>query len=133
MDYRMIGNLTNTNNHYYPETINMFPEIATGDVFVHEVGHYLGLYHTFNDSCVNWQDNILGASGDYVCDTEAPSILGYRYCNNYLACNGIDSIFPNNYMDYTDDRGMYMFTTGQKSRMAAIFVSGGPRFSFGQP
>jgi hypothetical protein len=30
-------------------------------------------------------------------------------------------------MDYTDDRGMYMFSNGQKSRMAAIFVSGGSR------
>jgi hypothetical protein len=36
-----------------------------------------------------------------------------------------------NYMDYTDDRGMYMFSNGQKSRMAALFVSGGSRASFG--
>jgi len=33
-------------------------------------------------------------------------------------------------MDYTDDRGMYMFSTGQKSRMSAIFLSGGSRASF---
>jgi hypothetical protein len=30
-----------------------------------------------------------------------------------------------NYMDYTDDRGMFMFSNGQKSRMGAIFLSGG--------
>jgi hypothetical protein len=38
-----------------------------------------------------------------------------------------------NYMDYTDDRGMYMFSLGQKARIDAIFISGGARFSFGQP
>jgi hypothetical protein len=32
-----------------------------------------------------------------------------------------------NYMDYTDDRGMYMFTNGQKARISAIFSTGGPR------
>jgi hypothetical protein len=36
-------------------------------------------------------------------------------------------------MDYTDDRGMYMFSNGQKARMDAIFTSGGARFSFAQP
>jgi hypothetical protein len=36
-----------------------------------------------------------------------------------------------NYMDYVDDNAMYMFSNGQKSRMAAIFVSGGPRAAFG--
>jgi hypothetical protein len=32
---------------------------------------------------------------------------------------------------YTDDRGMFMFSNGQKSRMGAIFLSGGARASFG--
>jgi hypothetical protein len=35
-------------------------------------------------------------------------------------------------MDYTDDACMYMFTSGQKTRMRAIFAAGGPRYSFGQ-
>jgi hypothetical protein len=38
-----------------------------------------------------------------------------------------------NYMDYTDDDAMYMFSNGQKSRIDAIFVSGGARNSFAQP
>jgi hypothetical protein len=35
-----------------------------------------------------------------------------------------------NYMDYTDDRGMYMFSLGQKARMDAVFAVGGSRASF---
>jgi hypothetical protein len=38
-----------------------------------------------------------------------------------------------NYMDYTDDAYMYMFSSGQKSRMLATFGSGGGRNSFAQP
>jgi hypothetical protein len=38
-----------------------------------------------------------------------------------------------NYMDYTNDNCMYMFSAGQKTRMLAVFAAGGPRNSFAQP
>jgi hypothetical protein len=38
-----------------------------------------------------------------------------------------------NYMDYTNDNCMYMFSAGQKRRMLAVFAAGGPRNSFAQP
>jgi hypothetical protein len=38
-----------------------------------------------------------------------------------------------NYMDYTDDACMYMFSAGQETRMLAVFAAGGPRNSFAQP
>jgi hypothetical protein len=37
-----------------------------------------------------------------------------------------------NYMDYTDDACMYMFTNGQKSRMLAVFAAGGPKSDMGR-
>jgi hypothetical protein len=38
-----------------------------------------------------------------------------------------------NYMDYTDDACMFMFTAGQKNRMLTTFAAGGGRNSFAQP
>jgi hypothetical protein len=95
-----------------------------GRTMTHEVGHWMNLRHI-------WGDTTCGS--DLVADTPThnTSNFGVPVYPHYSTCPGTPVEMTMNYMDYTDDRGMYMFSNGQKSRMAAIFVSGGSRAAFG--
>jgi hypothetical protein len=96
-----------------------------GRTATHEVGHWMNLRHI-------WGDATCGS--DLVSDTPNHNAPNYG-CPIYphkSTCSGQPTEMTMNYMDYTDDGCMYMFTAGQKNRMRAIFVSGGPRYSFGQ-
>lgn len=97
-----------------------------GRTATHEVGHWLNLRHI-------WGDTTCGS--DLVADTPSHNTANYGVPTypHYSTCSGTPVEMTMNYMDYTDDRGMYMFSIGQKARMDAIFLSGGPRFSFAQP
>lgn len=97
-----------------------------GRTATHEVGHWMNLRHI-------WGDTTCG--NDYVSDTPLHNTANYGVPTypHYSTCSGTPIEMTMNYMDYTDDRGMYMFSEGQKSRIAAVFASGGPRNSFAQP
>lgn len=86
-----------------------------GRTATHEVGHWLNLRHI-------WGDDGTGCTGsDLVSDT--PNQGGYNIgCPSFpkVSCsNGPNGDLFMNYMDYTDDRCMFMFTNGQSSRMNA--------------
>lgn len=97
-----------------------------GRTATHEVGHWMNLRHI-------WGDATCGS--DLVSDTPTHNTANYGIpaFQHYSTCSGTPIEMTMNYMDYTDDAGMYMFSNGQKNRMLSIFASGGARFSFAQP
>ncbi|HYM92851.1 MAG TPA: T9SS type A sorting domain-containing protein [Chitinophagaceae bacterium] len=101
---------------------NTLPGYDKGRTAVHEVGHWLNLKHPWGDA---------NCGDDFVDDTPRQSTytIGCPTGTRISCGNAPNGDMYMNYMDFTNDACMNLFTEGQKERMRALFDSGGVRSS----
>lgn len=107
-----------TNNDFF-----LSAPFDKGRTTTHEMGHFFNLRHI-------WGDGACGTD-DFIADTPE-SDASNGGCNvGHTSCGSVDMV--ENYMDYSDDACMGLFTEGQKNRMRTTLETGGPRDTLEQP
>lgn len=107
IDYRAFGSNADGN-------FDLYPEFSMGRAATHEIGHFFGLRHIWGDD-----NGLCGGNGDYVSDTpDQTNNTSGCPSHPYSTCN-VHAMFQN-YMDYTNDDCMNIFTAGQVTRMKTV-------------
>lgn len=104
-------------------TLGMVGEYSQGRTAVHEVGHWLGLKHIWGDAQCG-DDGIYDTPPQNGYTSSCPTGIKTSSCNT---SEGGDMYM--NYMDFTNDACLNLFTKGQKERMRSFFDNDGARFS----
>ncbi|TXE19029.1 T9SS type A sorting domain-containing protein [Psychroserpens burtonensis] len=104
--------------NYFGRTGNVSAPFDGGRTTTHEVGHYFNLRHIWGDA---------NCGNDFVSDTPTHQASNGGCPVGQVSCGSTDMV--QNYMDYTNDSCMNLFTLGQKNRMRAVLASGGARRS----
>ncbi len=112
IDYRYFG------------TKNTRAPFDLGRTTTHEVGHWLNLFHIWGDTRCG-DDHVNDTPLHHGANFGCPASPTY---SNTCGNNIVEMTM--NFMDYTNDACMAMFSNGQKLRMRALFVQGGARYSF---
>lgn len=101
------------------------PNYNLGRTLVHEVGHYLGLFHTFQNACYEVTNGLscnAANAGDECCDTPPVAVPNQNNCVANNSCpespNLPDQI--ENHMDYAYDACRTTFTEEQADRMHSV-------------
>jgi len=105
--------------NYFGTTGFLSSPFDGGRTTTHEIGHWLNLRHIWGDGGCNVDD--------FVSDTPTSDASNGGCAVGHVSCGTTDMV--QNYMDYSDDACMNLFTEGQKTRMRALFDTGGFRAS----
>ncbi|GAB3999007.1 hypothetical protein GCM10028807_48020 [Spirosoma daeguense] len=103
VDYRSFGNAEKGNFPTMRATYNL------GRTFTHETGHWLGLRHIWGDT---------NCGDDFCADTPPQASASSGCQTGRVSCGGANMV--QNYMDYSDDACMNVFTLDQKARIRAV-------------
>jgi hypothetical protein len=102
--------------NYFGRVGNVSAPFDGGRTTTHEIGHYLNLRHIWGDA---------NCGNDFVSDTPTHQTSNGGCPTGQVSCGSVDMV--QNYMDYTNDSCMNLFTAGQKARMRAVLDAGGVR------